>query len=115
MARAVRRGEPWRAEVGHERRPEVVLTRSDSSTLATASPSPAAPVPVDPIGLDRGSVVHSDDLRMIQGTRAPRPVGRVRLPAQLHLGDFPRSRRLGHVGDDVRRKVCSATSDALGC
>jgi mRNA-degrading endonuclease toxin of MazEF toxin-antitoxin module len=102
----VRRGELWLAEVGHKKRPVLLLTRSevlDARSLVTVAEVTtsirglAAEVDIDhvEVGLDRPSVINCDGLHTISQESLTGPLGR--------------------VGDDVMQKVCSAVSYALGC
>jgi mRNA-degrading endonuclease toxin of MazEF toxin-antitoxin module len=102
----MRRGELWLAEVGHKKRPVLLLTRSgvvDARSLITVAEITtsirglAAEVDIDhvEVGLDRPSVVNCDGLHTVPQASLSGPLGR--------------------VGDDVMRRVCSAVSYALGC
>ena len=102
----MRRGELWLAEVGHKRRPVLLLTRSevlDARRLVTVAEITttirglAAEVEIDhaEAGIARPSVINCDGLHTIAQASLSGPVGR--------------------VGDDVMRKVCAAVSYALGC
>jgi mRNA-degrading endonuclease toxin of MazEF toxin-antitoxin module len=102
----VRRGELWLAEVGHKRRPVLLLTRSevlDARSLVTVAEITtsvrglATEVDIDhvAVGLDRPSVINCDGLHTVAQASLSGPVGR--------------------VGDDIMRRVCSAVSYALGC
>jgi len=102
----MRRGELWLAEVGHKRRPVLLLTRSEVldarelvtvAEITTSVRGLAAEVDVDHVelGLDRPSVINCDSLHTI---------------TQSSLSGL-----VGRVGDDVMNKVCSAVSYALGC
>jgi mRNA interferase MazF len=100
------RGEVWLAEVGRKRRPVVVVTRSevlDVRTLVTVAEITtsirglAAEVSFDHggAGLAKPSVINCDGLHTV---------------AQASL-----TTRVGQVGTDVMRRVCTAISYALGC
>ena len=102
----MRRGELWLAEVGHKRRPVLLLTRSevlDARSLVTVAEITttvrglAAEVDIDhvEVGLDRPSVINCDGLHTIAQASLSGPIGR--------------------VSEDVMRRVCSALSYALGC
>jgi mRNA interferase MazF len=106
MGQFVRRGELWLAHVGRKSRPVVVLTRSevldvrDLVTVAEVTTSIrglAAEVDFDhaEAGLDQMSVINCDGLHTIAQASLTGPIG--------------------HVNDNVMRRVCSATSYALGC
>ncbi len=106
MGRAVRRGELWLAQVGHEKRPVLLLTRTevlDARSLITVAEITtsvrglAVEVEIDhlEIGLDRPSVINCDGLHTV--------------PQALLSGP------LGRVDDGIMRRVCSAVSYALGC
>ena len=106
MGRAVRRGELWLAEVGRKRRPVLLLTRSEVlvarslitvAEVTTTIRGLAAEVEIDHVeaGLDRPSLINCDGLHTIAQASLSSPVG--------------------HVGEDVMRKVCAAVSYALGC
>jgi mRNA-degrading endonuclease toxin of MazEF toxin-antitoxin module len=103
---AMTRGELWLAEVGHKRRPVLLLTRSevlDARThvtvaeITTSIRGLAAEVNIDyvGVGLDQPSVINCDGLHTVAQASLTGPVGR--------------------VGDDTMRRVCSAISYALGC
>lgn len=100
------RGEVWLAEVGHKRRPVLVLTRSEVldvralvtvAEISTSARGLAAEVGIDhvDVGLDRASVVNCDGLHTI---------------AQATL-----TARVGEVDEATLTRVCSALSYALGC
>lgn len=100
------RGEVWLAEVGHKRRPVLVLTRSevlDVRALVTVAEVTAtvrglaAEVEIDheEIGLERSSVVNCDGLHTVARTTL--------------------TRRVGVVGEDAMARVCWAVGYALGC
>jgi mRNA interferase MazF len=102
----VRRGELWLAEVGRKKRPVLVMTRSEVidvralvtvAEVTTSIRGLGSEVNIDHIqaGLDRPSVINCDGIHTV---------------AQTTL-----TTRIGHVGDDVMRKVCSALSYAFGC
>lgn len=102
----MKRGELWLAEVGHKKRPVLLLTRSEVldvrelvtvAEITTSIRGLAAEVDIDDAeaGLDRPSVVNCDGLHTVAQTSLTGPVGR--------------------VGDDVMRKVSSSLSYALGC
>jgi len=102
----MRRGELWLAEVGHKRRPVLLLTRSevlDARELVTVAEITttirglAAEVAIDhvEVGLDRPWVVNCDGLHTVTQASLTGPVGQ--------------------AGDDVMGKVCSAVAYALGC
>ena len=102
----MRRGELWLAEVGRKRRPVLVLTRTEVidvrelvtvAEVTTSVRGLAAEVDVDHlrVGLDRPSVINCDGLHTV---------------AQGSL-----TSRIGHVGEAVMRRVCSAINYALGC
>jgi mRNA interferase MazF len=106
MERGVTRGELWLAQVGRKKRPVLVLTRSEVldvrklvtvAEVTTSIRGLAAEVDVDhvEIGLDRPSVINCDGIHTV---------------AQASL-----TNRVGKVGDDAMRKVCSAVAYALGC
>ena len=94
------------AHVGRKNRPVLVLTRSEVlhvrelvtvAEVTTSIRGLAAEVNFDHVrvGLDRPSVINCDDLHTLSQVSLTGPVG--------------------HVGDDVMHKVCSAISYALGC
>jgi len=94
------------AEVGRERRPVLLLTRSEVldvrglvtvAEITTSARGLAAEVDFDHIevGLDQPSVINCDGLHTVAQASLTGPVGR--------------------VGDDVMREVCSAVSYAIGC
>ena len=100
------RGEVWLAEVGHKRRPVLVLTRAEVldvrslvtvAEISTATRGLVAEVGLDhlEVGLDRESVINCDGLHTI---------------AQSTL-----TTRVGEIGESTLRRVCSAVSYALGC
>jgi mRNA interferase MazF len=102
----MRRGELWLAEVGRTRRPVLLLTRSEVldvrelvtvAEITTSIRGLAAEVAIDHVehGRDRPSVINCDGLHTVTQASLTGPVG--------------------HLGDDVMRKVCSAVSYALGC
>jgi len=102
----MRRGELWLAEVGRNKRPVLVLTRSEVLdvrqlvTVAEVTSSArglAVEVEVDHVdaGLDRPSVINCDGIHTID---------------QSSL-----TTRVGGVGDEVMHRVCWAVSYALGC
>ncbi len=102
----MRRGELWLAEVGHKRRPVLLLTRSevlDARSLVTVAEITttvrglAAEVDIDhvEVGLDRPSVINCDGLHTIAQASLSGPIGR--------------------VGEGAMRKVCAAVGYALGC
>src|SRR5919204_3397296 len=106
MERGVTRGEVWLAQVGHKKRPVLVLTRPevldvrDLVTVAEITASIrglAAEVHLDDgeIGLDQPSVVNCDGLHTVP---------------QASLTTY-----VGGVGDEAMRDVCSAVAYALGC
>lgn len=106
MVGAVRRGEVWLAEVGHKKRPVLLLTRAEVidvrslvtvAEITTAIRGLAAEVDIDHVaaGLDRRSVINCDGLHTVAQAALRGPVGR--------------------VGDDTMRKVCAAVSYSLGC
>ena len=77
---------------GHRRSPT-----GDVAEVTTSIRGLAAEVEVDgaSVGLERASVINCDGIHTI---------------AQTSL-----TRRVGQVGDDVMRRVCSAVSYAIGC
>lgn len=100
------RGDIWLAEVGHKRRPVLVLTRPeviDVRALATVAEittsrrSIAAEVDFDhgSAGLDRPSVINCDGLHTI--TKAS---------LTTHIGS---------VDEATMERVCAAIGYALGC
>lgn len=100
------RGDIWLAEVGHKRRPVLVLTRPeviDVRALATVAEittnrrSIAAEVDFDhgAAGLDRPSVINCDGLHTI--TKAS---------LTTHVGS---------VDEATMERVCAAIGYALGC
>jgi len=102
----VNRGEVWLAEVGHKRRPVLVLTRTEVldvralvtvAEISTAARGLAAEVEIDhkAVGVDRESVINCDGLHTV---------------AQSML-----TTRVGEVDDATMERVCSALSYALGC
>lgn len=102
----MKRGELWLAEVGHKKRPVLLLTRSevlDARSLVTVAEITtsirglAAEVDFDhvEVGLDRPSVINCDGLHTVAQSSLTGPLGR--------------------VDDDIMRSVCSAVGYALGC
>jgi mRNA-degrading endonuclease toxin of MazEF toxin-antitoxin module len=102
----MKRGELWLTEVGHKRRPVLLLTRSEVldvrdlvtvAEITTSIRGLAAEVDIEyrEVGLDGPSVINCDGLHTVTQASLTGPIGR--------------------VGDDVLRKVCSAVSYALGC
>ena len=102
----MRRGELWLAEVGRNRRPVLVLTRTEVlevralvtvAEVTTTIRGIGAEVELDHLqaGLDRPSVINCDGLHTI---------------TQASL-----TTRIGAVGDAVMGRVCTAISYALGC
>lgn len=100
------RGELWLAQVGRKKRPVLVLTRPeviDVRTLVTVAEVTtsirglAVEVEFDHVeaGLERPSAINCDSIHTL---------------TQASLTD-----RLGEVGDDTMRQVCSALNHALGC
>ena len=100
------RGELWLAQVGRKQRPVLVLTRSDVidvrelvtvAEVTTAIRGLAVEVDVDhaAVGLERTSVINCDGIHTV--------------PQALL------TRRVGEVGVDTMRQVCSAVTYALGC
>ena len=100
------RGEVWLAEVGRKKRPVLVLTRPEVldvrelvtvAEITSSMRGLAAEVALDhgEIGLDRPSVVNCDGLHTLP---------------QASL-----TTRVGGVGDETMRNVCSAVAYALGC
>lgn len=100
------RGEVWLAEVGHKRRPVLVLTRTEVldvrslvtvAEISTSARGHAAEVEIDhqAVGLDRQSVINCDGIHTV---------------AQTTL-----TRKVGAVDDVTLERVCSALSYALGC
>ncbi len=100
------RGELWLAQVGRKKRPVLVLTRSEVievralvtvAEVTTSVRGLAAEVEVDhvDVGLDRASVINCDGIHTV---------------SQASL-----TNRVGQIGDDIMRKVCSAISYAFGC
>ena len=99
------RGEVWLAEVGRKPRPVVVLTRDEVidvrahvtvAEVTTQARGLAVEVPVGTeTGIDEASVVNCDGIHTV---------------AQRRL-----TRRVGTVGDDVLRDICSAVAVAVGC
>ena len=100
------RGELWLAEAGRQRRPVLVLTRTEVldvralvtvAEVTTSIRGIAAEIEIDheQVGLDRSSVINCDGLHTV---------------AQASL-----TSRIGAVGDDVMNRVCSAILYALGC
>lgn len=100
------RGDVWLAEVGHKRRPVLVLTRTEVldvrslvtvAEISTSARGLAAEVEFDhlEVGLDRASVINCDGLHTI---------------AQSSM-----TTRVGEIGDATLRQVCSAVAYALGC
>jgi mRNA interferase MazF len=102
----MRRGEVWLARVGSKRRPVLVLTRSEVldvrrlvtiAEITTSIRGLVAEVALDHlrIGIQRPSVINCDGLHTVEQ-------GALR-------------NRIGSVGDDVMRRVCSAVAYAIGC
>ena len=102
----MKRGEVWLAEVGRNRRPVLVLTRSEVldvralvtvAELSTSARGLAAEVAIDhaAVGLDRQSVINCDGLHTV---------------AQTTLTTL-----VGEVDDTTMTRVCTAVSYALGC
>ncbi|MGH9227301.1 MAG: type II toxin-antitoxin system PemK/MazF family toxin [Acidimicrobiales bacterium] len=102
----MRRGELWLAQVGRKKRPVLVLTRSEVidvrelvtvAEVTTSIRGHAAEVDIDhdEAGLDRPSVINCDGIHTVAQAALTGPVG--------------------EVSDDTMRKVCSASSYALGC
>jgi len=102
----VNRGEVWLAEVGHKRRPVLVLTRTEVldvralvtvAEISTAARGLAAEVEIDhkAVGVDRESVINCDGLHTV---------------AQSMF-----TTRVGEVDGATMERVCSALSYALGC
>jgi len=100
------RGEVWLAEVGRNRRPVLVLTRTEVldvrslvtvAEITTSSRGHAAEVAIDHIavGLDHQSVINCDGIHTV---------------AQKRL-----SAHVGTVDSATMERVCSAVSYALGC
>ena len=99
------RGEIWLAEAGRKRRPVLILTRPQVidvrelvtvAEITTSIRNLAAEVPVpDGVGIDEPSVVNCDGIHTMR---------------QSSL-----TTRVGTVGDETLREVCSAISYALGC
>ena len=100
------RGEVWLAQVGHKKRPVLVLTRPDVidvralvtvAEITTTARGLAAEVELDhsAVGLDRPSVINCDGIHTVS-----------------------RASLTGLVGDvsaDTMRQVCWAVTYALGC
>jgi mRNA-degrading endonuclease toxin of MazEF toxin-antitoxin module len=106
MGGRMRRGDVWLAQVGRQKRPVLVLTRSEVievrelitvAEVTTTIRALAAEVDVDhhDVGLDRPSVVNCDGIHTIPQSAL--------------------TRHVGQVTDDTMRQVCSAVSYALGC
>lgn len=106
MGPVVNRGEIWLAHVGKERRPIIILTRSevlevrDLVTVAEVTTSIRGlnvEVKIDHVvvGLDSPSVINCDGLHTVTQASLTGPIGR--------------------VSEDVMRKVCSAITYAVGC
>ena len=102
----MRRGELWLAEVGHKKRPVLLLTRSEVldvrslvtvAEITTSIRGLAVEVDIDhvEVGLDRPSVINCDGLHTVPQSSLTDPLGR--------------------VDDDIMRSVCSAVGYALGC
>ncbi len=100
------RGDIWLAEVGHKRRPVLVLTRPGVihvralvtvAEITTSRRSIAAEVDFDhePAGLERPSVINCDGLHTIR---------------QASL-----TRQVGSVDEATMARVCAAVGYALGC
>ncbi len=100
------RGEIWLAEVGRTRRPVLVLTRSEVidvrslvtvAEVTTSIRGLAAEVGFDhaAIGLTETSAINCDGIHTV---------------TQSTL-----TARVGEVGDETMRRVCSAVAYALGC
>ena len=106
MGRIVNRGELWLAHVGQKRRPVLVLTRSEVldvrhlvtvAEVTTTIRGLASEVEIDTVdvGFNQPSVVNCDGLHTITQSSLTGPVGQ--------------------VGEEILRKVCTATAYALGC
>jgi len=102
----VNRGEIWLAQVGRQRRPVLILTRSDVldvralvtvAEITTSMRGLAAEVPLDhaQLGLDRGSAVNCDGLHTVP---------------QTMLTEF-----VAVAGRETMNRVCAAVSYALDC
>ena len=102
----MRRGELWLAEVGHKKRPVLLLTRSEVldvrslvtvAEITTSIRGLAVEVDIDhvEVGLDRPSAINCDGLHTVPQSSLTDPLGR--------------------VDDDIMRSVCSAVGYALGC
>lgn len=102
----MRRGEIWLAQVGRKRRPVLVLTRDEVidvralvtvAEITTEARGLAAEVDLEAVevGLERPSVVNCDGLHT---------VARSTLTAMV-----------GEVDGQTMRRVCAATTYAIGC
>lgn len=100
------RGEIWLAQVGRKKRPVLVLTRSEVihvralvtvAEITTSARGLATEVEFEhtEAGLERASVVNCDGIHTV---------------TQASL-----TSRVGQIGDDIMRKVCSAIRYALTC
>jgi mRNA-degrading endonuclease toxin of MazEF toxin-antitoxin module len=96
----------WLAEVGRQRRPVLVLTRTEVldvrslvtvAEISTSARGLAAEVEFDHLdaGLDHESVINCDGLHT--------------------LGQSTLTTRVGEVSDSTLGRVCSAVRYALGC
>lgn len=106
MDRGVNRGEIWFAEVGHKRRPVLVLTRPEVievralltvAEITTTIRGIAVEVELDDVdtGLARPCVVNCDGLHTITKTSL--------------------TTYAGSVSDQTMERVCAAVGYALGC
>jgi mRNA-degrading endonuclease toxin of MazEF toxin-antitoxin module len=102
----VNRGEIWFAQVGHKRRPVLVLTRHEVidvrvlvtvAEVTTTIRSIAAEVDIDheDAGLDRPSVINCDGLHTI---------------TKASLTTYA-----GSVNEETMERVCAAIGYAVGC
>lgn len=100
------RGEIWLAQVGRKKRPVLVLTRSEVihvralvtvAEITVSARGLATEVEFEhaEAGLERASVVNCDGIHTV---------------TQASL-----TSRVGQIGDDTMRKVCSAIRYALTC
>lgn len=100
------RGEIWLAQVGRQRRPVLVLTRSEVldvrllvtvAEITTSIRGLAAEVPIDPaqLGLDRECAINCDGLHTVPQSLLTEYVAKA-TPATMD-------------------RVCAAVSYALGC
>ncbi|MXZ96387.1 MAG: type II toxin-antitoxin system PemK/MazF family toxin [Acidimicrobiaceae bacterium] len=100
------RGEVWWAQIGHKRRPVLVLTRPEvidirelitvaEITTAVRGLAVEVPLPESVPGLVVGSVVNCDGLHTVRRSSMSDPAG--------------------EIDDRTMRAVCGAVTYALGC